>query len=264
MAARKKAAKRKPAAKSPAPLKTAPKTTKVAKSPKTTTAAKKAAPGCKASAKKASSKDVERPAVPPEFTPDEAQEIMQRLQDMARDTQAIQDGASRRALELIEWEQFGLSEKHQRFVEAYVMDPNATKAAIAAGYTDQWARSQGSRLTTHVDIARAIAECKRLRSWRVQCDTDYVMESTRELLERCLQKRPVYDAFGKPVPGLWTFDSKGAAAALKFMHEHHGTAAPKKTELTGAGGGPILTKDLSKMSDAELEARIAELEQKRA
>jgi phage terminase small subunit len=51
-----------------------------------------------------------------------------------------------------------LSPKQRRFVDAYVIDLNATSAAIAAGYSKRTARQQGSRLLTNVDIAAAVAE----------------------------------------------------------------------------------------------------------
>ena len=47
-----------------------------------------------------------------------------------------------------------LSVKQRRFIEAY--DGNATKAAIAAGYSPKTARSQGQQLLTKLDIKEAI------------------------------------------------------------------------------------------------------------
>lgn len=51
-----------------------------------------------------------------------------------------------------------LRARWRRFVDAYVLEFNATSAAIAAGYSRRTARQQGSRLLTNVDIAAAIAE----------------------------------------------------------------------------------------------------------
>lgn len=50
-----------------------------------------------------------------------------------------------------------LKGKQRRFVDAYFeCGYNATKAAIAAGYSPLTARQQGSRLLTNVDIAKAV------------------------------------------------------------------------------------------------------------
>ena len=55
-----------------------------------------------------------------------------------------------------------LNAKRQAFVEAYA--GNATAAALAAGYSERSARSQGQRLLTNDDIQDAIKarEAKRL------------------------------------------------------------------------------------------------------
>lgn len=49
-----------------------------------------------------------------------------------------------------------LNIKQQRFVEEYVIDFNATRAAINAGYSEKTARSIGSELLTKPDIRKAV------------------------------------------------------------------------------------------------------------
>ena len=49
-----------------------------------------------------------------------------------------------------------MTPKQQRFAEEYVIDSNATQAAIRAGYSEHTAKSQGQRLLTKVDVAAAI------------------------------------------------------------------------------------------------------------
>lgn len=50
-----------------------------------------------------------------------------------------------------------LTPKQQRFVDEYLVDLNATQAAIRAGYSEKTARSVGSENLTKPDIAAAIA-----------------------------------------------------------------------------------------------------------
>lgn len=45
-----------------------------------------------------------------------------------------------------------LNERQRRFCELYAADPNATAAAVAAGYNKKTARAQGARLLTKADI----------------------------------------------------------------------------------------------------------------
>ncbi len=49
------------------------------------------------------------------------------------------------------------NQKQQRFVAEYLVDMNATQAAIRAGYSARTAKQQGSRLLTNADVVAAIA-----------------------------------------------------------------------------------------------------------
>lgn len=49
-----------------------------------------------------------------------------------------------------------LNPKQKRFVDQYLVDLNATQAAIRAGYSEKTAKQIGSRLLSHVDVAKAI------------------------------------------------------------------------------------------------------------
>ena len=49
-----------------------------------------------------------------------------------------------------------LRERQKRFVEEYLVDLNATQAAIRAGYSEQTAYSIGQRLLKKVEVQEAI------------------------------------------------------------------------------------------------------------
>ena len=49
-----------------------------------------------------------------------------------------------------------LTEKQQRFVEEYLVDLNATQAAIRAGYSVKTADVQGSRMLRNVKVLRRL------------------------------------------------------------------------------------------------------------
>jgi phage terminase small subunit len=55
-----------------------------------------------------------------------------------------------------------LTAKQQKFVDEYLIDLNATQAAIRAGYSDKTAQEQGSRLLSNV-MVQAEIEAKRKR-----------------------------------------------------------------------------------------------------
>ena len=69
----------------------------------------------------------------------------------------------------------GLNAKQARFVDEYLIDLNATQAAIRAGYSEKTAYSMGQRLLKHVEIAKAITEAKAARSERTEITQDMVL-----------------------------------------------------------------------------------------
>jgi phage terminase small subunit len=69
-----------------------------------------------------------------------------------------------------------LTLKQERFIEEYLIDLNATQAAIRAGYSEKTARSQGQRLLTNVDIQEAIQKAMNKRSKRTEITQDRVLQ----------------------------------------------------------------------------------------
>ena len=51
-----------------------------------------------------------------------------------------------------------LTRKQQRFADEYLVDANATQAAIRAGYSEKTAYSQGQRLLKNVEVKKYIEE----------------------------------------------------------------------------------------------------------
>lgn len=69
-----------------------------------------------------------------------------------------------------------LTQKQQLFVNEYLVDLNATQAAIRAGYSVKTAAEQGSRLLTNVKIQDAIEEEMAKRSRRTGITQDRVLQ----------------------------------------------------------------------------------------
>ena len=68
-----------------------------------------------------------------------------------------------------------LTPKQCRFVDEYLVDLNATQAAIRAGYSARTANEQGPRLLVNVGIATAIQTAQEARSQRLQLTQDDVL-----------------------------------------------------------------------------------------
>lgn len=68
-----------------------------------------------------------------------------------------------------------LTGKQARFVEEYLVDLNATQAAIRAGYSARTARQIGEENLSKPVIAEAVAEAQRERSQRTNITQDRVL-----------------------------------------------------------------------------------------
>jgi len=66
--------------------------------------------------------------------------------------------------------------KQQRFVDEYIADPNATQAAIRAGYSVNCAAEIGYENLNKPEIASAIAKASREMQERTQITTQWVLE----------------------------------------------------------------------------------------
>lgn len=69
-----------------------------------------------------------------------------------------------------------LTGKQARFVEEYLIDLNATKAAIRAGYSEKTAYSIGEENLKKPDIQQAIQEATNNRSKRTEINQDWVIQ----------------------------------------------------------------------------------------
>lgn len=121
----------------------------------------------------------------------------------------------------------GLSQKQERFVDEYLIDLNATQAAIRAGYSKNNADKVGSRLVGNSRVSKTIQAAKIKRAIRTGLMADYVLQGLMEVATRCMEGRPVLNMSGKQVydennARLWKIDSAGANKALELLGKHLG------------------------------------------
>ena len=168
-----------------------------------------------------------------------------------------------------------LTPKQQRFTEEYLVDLNATQAAIRAGYSAKTAEQQGYRLLTNVQVSAGIAAAQQERSKRTQIDADWLLRRLADEAEADLAD--LYTEAGelKPVhewPAVWR---KGLVAGIEVLEEFDGSGRDRKSvglvrkvkladrvkvkeligrhvnvaafrekvEHSGPGGGPIKTEN---------------------
>lgn len=74
-----------------------------------------------------------------------------------------------------------LTAKQQRFIVEYLIDLNATQAAIRAGYAVKGAKDQAYQLMQRPEVVAAIKEAMEARNQRTKVDADYVLNRLTEI-----------------------------------------------------------------------------------
>lgn len=183
-----------------------------------------------------------------------------------------------------------LNLKQQQFVAEYLVDLNATQAAIRAGYSAKTAGSQGFDLLKKPEIAAAIAAAQQERGKRTEITADRVLQELGRIAFFDLRKlyRPdgslkamheLDDDAAAVLAGVDVVEMQGSAemggedgikhipeytkkvkipdkvAALGLAMRHLGMLTDK-VQHTGAGGGPIVTAavDTTKLTRDQLRA----------
>ena len=177
-----------------------------------------------------------------------------------------------------------MTPKQERFVEEYLIDLNATQAAIRAGYSVNGAEVTASKLLRNANVASAVAKAQKARSERTGIDAEWVL--ARLAAEATADVNDLYADNGalKPVsewPLIWR---QGLVSGMDVSREKDGDgdyatvtklrlsdrikrleligkhvdvqAFAERKEITGANGGPI---EISELSDVERAQRLASI-----
>lgn len=118
-----------------------------------------------------------------------------------------------------------LQVKQKRFCEEYVIDLNATQAAIRAGYSSKTSVVQGSRLLSNANVQAEIQKLMNERSEKTGITAATVLERINRIANSA--------------------ESKGEYQAALKANEllgKHLKMFTDKTEITGADGGAIEQK----------------------
>lgn len=114
-----------------------------------------------------------------------------------------------------------LSAKQERFVEEYLVDLNATQAAIRAGYSKKSAHVQGPRLLGNARVSTAIASAKADRSRRSEITQDMVLAELAKV--GFSDPRNVFSAMGGIVePQDWGDNTAGAISSVEVVRRQSG------------------------------------------
>ena len=139
-----------------------------------------------------------------------------------------------------------LTPKQQRFAEEYLIDLNATQAAIRAGYSEKSAYSIGQENLNKPEVAAFLETAMNERAERTAITADYVLEGIKSVTERCAKEGEEFN----PPSALKGYELLGKH--LKLFTD--------KVEQSGPDGGAVkyeLSVDPALLSDGALKEFMA-------
>lgn len=131
----------------------------------------------------------------------------------------------------------GAGAKQALFVQEYLIDLNATQAAIRAGYSKRSAAAQGHALLKKPEIQEALKNAIESRASRTAVTQDRVLQEIGRLA--FFDPRRLLDANGdiKP-PSEWDDDTAAAVASMEIDV----SARRGEDDDDDGGGDPTVTK----------------------
>ena len=146
-----------------------------------------------------------------------------------------------------------LTAKQEFFCKEYLVDLNATQAAIRAGYSEKTAKDMACQNLAKPYLADYIAELMAERSKRTAIDADWVLMSAKKVFDRCMQEEAVTDREGNET-GQFKFEHSGANKSLEIIGRHVKVKAFDNEGANDAKATPINVtigvKDCSVKRDA--------------
>lgn len=121
-----------------------------------------------------------------------------------------------------------LTDKQQRFVDEYLIDLNATQAAIRAGYSVKTANEQGSQNLAKLSIQQAIAERMAERSRRTGVNQDRVVLELAKIA--FVKMTDLIDSNGK-IREDATDDDLSCIESIKYKHSDTDTGYSVEREV---------------------------------
>lgn len=136
-----------------------------------------------------------------------------------------------------------LTDKQAAFVAEYLVDLNATQAAIRAGYSERTAYRIGAELLQKTSVAEAIAAGQAKRAQRVEITADRVVAELAKI------------AFADPRDLMeWGPDGVKLKASADLTEEQAASVA-EVSETTTKDGGSLKLKKHDKVKALELLGR---------
>lgn len=130
-----------------------------------------------------------------------------------------------------------LTAKQLRFVNEYMIDLNATQAAIRAKYSEKTAEQAASRLLRNVKVSTEIKKRTAKLTKKAEITHEWVIKQLKKIYKRSMQAVPVCDREGNPL-GEYKFEPNAANKSIELIGKHIGTFK-ENIQVSGKNGDPI-------------------------
>jgi phage terminase small subunit len=119
-----------------------------------------------------------------------------------------------------------LTAKQEKFLNEYLIDFNATQAAIRAGYSEKTAYTQGPRLLDNVHIQDAIVKARQKTVEKLEINREKIIEDLVYIKEQNIDDFPPH-----------------ALKALEMLNKMLGFNEAEKQEITLKQEPPLFSDD---------------------
>lgn len=121
-----------------------------------------------------------------------------------------------------------LNPKQKRFCEEYMIDLNATQAAIRAGYSVKTAQEQGARLLSNVMVSREIERLQAIQSRRTGISADRVITELAKIA--FVNPANIFDQYGRLREGV-TEDDLRCIEGIKYKRSDFDNGSSTEREI---------------------------------
>jgi phage terminase small subunit len=146
-----------------------------------------------------------------------------------------------------------MTDKQKRFCDEYLIDLNATQAAIRAGYTEKYAHTNANKLLQNTTIKNFLAERMREKESKLIADQNEVLEYlTKVLRGEEKDENLSVNAMGE-LERLEVRKQANQLKAAETLAKYHGLLTDK-VEVKGELNNPfegLTTEELKKLIDDE-------------
>lgn len=131
----------------------------------------------------------------------------------------------------------GLTDKQRLFVQEFLVDMNATQAAIRTGYSPKTANEQASRLLANVNVRALVEKGLEARSRKLEIDAAWVLTRLVREAEADLADLIDEDTGGVREVHDWPMEwRQGLVAGIEVQEEYDDVEEPDTMQPQGHGG----------------------------